>query len=665
MQLQRIFIVLVLVVLSIRLSSAEAQDEVGLLATLLDQRAAANGLSSGDGNISATERSISTALIDEITGFNELVTGFETDSADNSAWVENAEVAVQNYNERVALDPRAEAISAAVDQYVVESEPIIEQAPIDPRAEAISRAVEQYAGDPVIDPRGEAISHAVAQYGVDENGGVDPRAEAISRAVEQYGQQILDPRAEAISAAVAQYMADSDADSYEDRQRVTDTVRESANEYVNQSNVRRPGITKRHVNHLIQFMVPNAMLPINGYWRILPFSMITSGDCIDTYGDNDGPPTNGNDEDPGQPLCGYAEAGELPFIVWNDIHPYLPGSSSIYSQLPHEEIVMTSDRSGASTGSLLITTTTEYEVVAPDRILVHLLIQEEGGCSMTADYVLELVTPDESVCPAISAVSTPEPTLVPPEVVEGPYTVGMPFYTDEAQCTEANTPPELGDELSLFEQADGSVLIDYGAGTQLVYGGDGFYQFDTGMDAAVRQLVTLVLFEDGSGGNVSWSNNAKDGNICYVSHDLTLPGFESDAPVSTPAPEDDPNNGTSSDIPPAPPLTAGNYTVTWSAFPGLECAPELEALLPKFPEATLAANGSAYTLTAGGTTYELTEANGQYYFMAFEDDNSGMTLTVYDGALAMLPEGHWGGTYTYFTPDAEMCINQLDFAPAS
>lgn len=664
MRLQKAFIVLVLVVFSINLSGGvTAQDEVSLFATILDQRAAANGLSSGDGSISATEQSISSAFIDEITGFNDLVTEFEAESPANSAWVESAETAVQNYNERITLDPRAEAVSAAVDQYVVETEPIIDQAPLDPRAEAISAAVAQYGNEPVIDPRGEAVSHAVDQYVVDDGGGVDPRAEAISWAVEQYGKETLDPRAQAISDAVDQYVVDNDADSYEDQQRVTDTVRESASEYVNQSNVRRPGITKRHVNHLIQIMVPNAMLPINGYWRILPFSMITSGDCIDTYGDNDGPPVSGGDEDPGSPLCGYAEAGELPFIVWNDIHPYLPGSSSIYSQLPREEIVVTSDRSGASTGSLRVTTTTEYEVVAPDRILVHLLIQEEGGCSMTADYVIELVTPDESVCPAISAVSTPEPTPVPPEVVEGPYTIGQPFYTDEAQCTDANTPPELSGELSLLEQEDGSILIDFGTGTQLVYGGDGFYQFDTGMDPAVRQLVTLVLFDDGSGGSISWSNNAKDGNICYVSNDLTLPGFEGDEPISTPIPDDD--SGTSDMVPTAPPLTAGNYTVTWSAFPGLDCAPELEEMLPKFPEANITANGTSYTVTAGGTTYELTEESGQYFFMAFADDNSGVTLTIYDGELAMLPEGHWGGTYTYFSPDAAMCVNQLDFAPVS
>jgi hypothetical protein len=516
--------------------------------------------------------------------------------------------------------------------------------------------VAQYGNDPVIDPNGQAISD-----GYDTS--MDPRAEAISRAVEQYGQQILDPRAEAISHAVAQYVADNGGDSHETQQRVTNSVREGASEYIDQAGVKRPGITKRHVNRMIQIMVPNAMLPINGYWRILPFSVTTSGNCIDTYGDNDGPPVNGGDDDPGQPLCGYAEAGELPFIVWNgNLLPYLPGSSSIYSEMPLEQVVVTHDRGGASTGSLLVTTTTEYEVVAPDRIQVHLLIQEEGGCSMSADYIIELVTADESVCPPMSSVSTPEPTPEPPEVVEGPYTVGLPFYTDEAQCNDVNTPPQLGDELRLLEQPDGSIIIDYGTGTQQVYGGNGYYEFDTGMSVSMRQLVTLVLFDDGSGGSVAFSNNAKDGNICYISHDLSLPGFEPDEPVSTPVP-DDPSSGTSGDIPPAPALTTGNYTVTWSAFPGLECSSALDAMLPKFTEATITANGAGYTLTAGGVTYDLTETSGQYMSIVFEPDNSGVTLSMYDGALAALPAGHWGGSYTYFAADSSMCMNQLDFTP--
>jgi hypothetical protein len=59
---------------------------------------------------------------------------------------------------------------------------------------------------PPVDPRAEAISRAVEQYGQElPPVPVDPRAEAISKAVEQYGREIADPRARIISDAVRQY----------------------------------------------------------------------------------------------------------------------------------------------------------------------------------------------------------------------------------------------------------------------------------------------------------------------------------------------------------------------------------------------------------------------------------------------------------------------------
>lgn len=59
---------------------------------------------------------------------------------------------------------------------------------------------------PPIDPRADAISRAVAQYVVDNPTPIDPRADAIRRAVEQYGKNMYDdPRAQIISDAVAQY----------------------------------------------------------------------------------------------------------------------------------------------------------------------------------------------------------------------------------------------------------------------------------------------------------------------------------------------------------------------------------------------------------------------------------------------------------------------------
>ncbi|HEX2087163.1 MAG TPA: hypothetical protein VHF89_15890, partial [Solirubrobacteraceae bacterium] len=51
-----------------------------------------------------------------------------------------------------------------------------------------------------VDPRAEAISAAVAQYARENPTPVDPRAEAISHAVEQYGKNMYDdPRAQIIS----------------------------------------------------------------------------------------------------------------------------------------------------------------------------------------------------------------------------------------------------------------------------------------------------------------------------------------------------------------------------------------------------------------------------------------------------------------------------------
>src|SRR5688572_4504641 len=104
MRLRIAFFVFILAVFSLSFISVSAQDGTSTLASLIDQRAAANGLPSGDGNISAAEQSLSSALIDEITGFDELVTGFEAESSANSAWVEAAEQAVQNFNQKITID---------------------------------------------------------------------------------------------------------------------------------------------------------------------------------------------------------------------------------------------------------------------------------------------------------------------------------------------------------------------------------------------------------------------------------------------------------------------------------------------------------------------------------------------------------------------------------
>lgn len=646
-----------------------AQGDTSSLATLIDQRAAANSLPSGDQKISPAEQAIASAISDDVSSFDQSIQNFEQASPANSTWVNSAEQAVQQFNQSVSSDPTAQAISDAVAQYGQTIQTVQAQAPGDPSAQAISDAIEQYGNEPVIDPRGQAISDAVAQYGNNSSSVVDPRAQAISDAVAQYGKQATDPRAQAIADAVAQYGQEiaqtqgKDSLSAADQQRVTETVRESADQYIDQAGVKRPGITKRHINHLVQIMVPNAMLPINGYWHVVPYSMTTSGHCINTYGDNGGMGGTDN-QDQGQPLCGYAKEGVLPFIVWQETDiPYLPGSSSIYSQMPREDFQLVRTSGGASTGTVKTTTTMEYEVVAPDEIHVHLLIQEDGGCSMSADYTIKLVTADESVCPPLENVSTPEPmTPEPPVIVqEGPYRVGLPIINDKTQCTATNTPPEF-DTVRLIQQDDQSIVVDYGTGKQtLFFEGNGIYEFDTGMDAAIRQDVTLTLKTDGSG-TLTWSNNAKDGNICFESRNLTLPGSASSDLTPTPAPEISSGTETSgSETSASAGSIAGDYTVTWTDYPGMACPADLQDKLPKFPEATITGSASAYILSGGGTDYPLTLAGANYTYTNFAADNSATIIALVGGQS----NGHLVGSYTFASADGATCMSQIDFAPKS
>jgi hypothetical protein len=248
-------------------------------------------------------------------------------------------------------------------------------------------------------------------------------------------------------------------------------------------------------------------------------------------------------------------------------------------------------------------------------------------------------------------------------VDEGPYQVGLPIFNDETQCTEKNTPPDF-DEVRLIEQDDKSVVVDYGTGKQTLYfSGNGLYEFDTGMSAAMRQDISLYLNSDGSGGNLSWSNNAKDGNICFVSRDLTLPGSASEVnPTPVPSDSGSTDSGSTGDSSSGDTssagLTVGDYTVTWTDYPGLACPAALQDKLPKFTEATIAANGAEYTLEAGGTSYALPLMGSNYSYIVFNDDNSGVVI-----ALANGDGGHVIGSYSYFGADGTPCMNQLDFVP--
>lgn len=590
---------LLLVILSLALGGvvmAQSPDgAVTSLASAIDQRAAANGLPSGDGQISAGEQAVASGIVDEVNSFDSEVAEFEASSPEAEAWTEAVDQRVGAFQQEVGeaaaapmRDPRAEAISGAVEQYGKDIQELRDSAPRDPRAEAISGAVAQYGLEPVRPaPR-------------------DPRAEIVSWAVEQYGKE------------VAQSQGQSTL-SQTDRGRVGRTVRQGASDYIDGSRVKRKNIIRQRINRLIEIAVPSQMLPINGYWRATPFAMSYSGQCKALHGDNDGPSGNPED-DPGQPLCGYENLGALPFIVWNgETQPYLEGTDSIYSQAPDIRLEMQTDANGATIGSTRVEFIREYQVVAPDRIKVRIAMIEEGGCSATGEYYLELVTADESVCAADQQPSTPEPEETPPPPAEGPYRVVALSINDEDQCKDVNTPPAL-DEFRLLGQPDGSLVIDYGMGTKQVFQrGSNYYEFDSGMSSAVREHLSISVQPEGTG-LLSWSMNDRNGNICSTFRDFALPGMEPDVPAtSTPAP-DEPNTGSTttgsaSDANQMLPIADGRYKVEWTVLEAI-CPVAMQPLAPSFTEITIS-HLDAATLVGdyGAGTYTFTDMTGGNFFV--------------------------------------------------
>ncbi len=446
---------------------------------------------------------------------------------------------------------------------------------------------------------------------------------------------------------------------------------------IDHSNLSHKAVVKRVMQRYIEMMTPSEEVPISGYWRAQPYNYSRSGICEVYTGDNGGMGGEYVDNNPGEPLCGYGSAEDgsdgLSFIEWqNSDFPYIQGTSSIYGNEPSVDIDIVRDANGATIRNMRTEHTTEYEVVAPDRIIVHDTIREVGGCTLQADYVLELVTQDETVCNIMELppdlISTPVPVTTPPPAEPQPVRVGQPIFTDEEECTEANRLPAL-DTVTIASSADGAVVLNYGsgatAGSLTLYGGDGYYEYDSGMAVAMRQSVSLVLFDDGTGGSIFWSNNRKDGNICSASYDVTLPNSENSA-SATPAPGDDSTttSGSSADETATNGASAGSlaghYTVTWSGYPAMECPAALEAALPNFTDALVSEDGGSYLLEAGDASYQLDKStSGQYSYIVFNSDNSGMVVVISAGDA-----GHLIGSYTLFAADGSMCAKMLDYAPA-
>lgn len=371
-----------------------------------------------------------------------------------------------------------------------------------------------------------------------------------------------------------------------------EALADGTSDYINDRIQRYRNVTKRVMRRYIQVMTASQELPISGYWR--PESEIEysrSGTC-QVYvcdGCGGGVVPQPEEEDPGEPLCGFP--AEPPFLVWRGAeHPYLPGTSSIYSAAPDINIEIARDSNGATIRNMRTEHTTEYEVVAPDRIIVRDTFREIGGCTLTAEYALVLVRQDETVCTIIELpeepVSTPEPETTPVPGETNRMRVGQPIYNDPAECDSENTPPAM-EEVSFVAQADGSILLDYGTGQLTLYGqGFGSYEYNTGTGRGLRQVVYLNLFGGGTQGSLSWSITT-NGKQCFASHDLSLPGAQPDV-VVTPAPDENNQSSENGNVSNEDvfDLLPGRYRAEWTELPGL-CNPDLQPLAPNFSEVTL------------------------------------------------------------------------------
>jgi hypothetical protein len=111
-------LLLVMLCLAGQLLYAQDDDLIVPLATSLDQAASANGLPTGDGQISAVERSYASALIDDVTGYSEIVAEFEQSSPENASMVADMEAGYLNVQKDLPVtDPNEPALRQAIKDY--------------------------------------------------------------------------------------------------------------------------------------------------------------------------------------------------------------------------------------------------------------------------------------------------------------------------------------------------------------------------------------------------------------------------------------------------------------------------------------------------------------------------------------------------------------------
>ena len=200
--------------------------------------------------------------------------------------------------------------------------------------------------------------------------------------------------------------------------------------------------------------------------------------------------------------------------------------------------------------------------------------------------------------------------------------------------------------MTLTAGNDGSLVLDYGSGTQTLYGnGRGFYEFNTGSGSA-REIVTVSLYDSGQQGNLRWlKRNSASEPECSVSQRLTMPDADvSDTPVETPV-----DNGDSDDD--FGVLIPGEYSVDWIEVEGL-CPAEMKSQAPQFETAMLGApSEGAAVMQAGDAQFDFALVAAGTYIGSAPTDNGRIDIS-----LTTVTPGEASFAWTWSADDGQMCM---------
>ena len=626
--------VILFALLLLAVGGVQAQDNmIGLLGVNIDNHVELQGFPTTGSQIEAARQEIAQNINTEINHVVEQISEIDSTSVGRE-YVEAVDEAVDGNTPLTS--------SQQYMQTRPRNDPFNDDRPTVPEYDGIDSEIVRQINDAVRDIFRSDDGGELPTYQPSDRPHQQTRMEDL---MERYGEEI---------AAMQGELALSE----QERRLLAEAVADGASDAIDAANLNHRNLVKRIIRRYVQVMTASQELPIAGYWRVPPVEFSRSGACEIYTGDNGGMAPITEEEWPTYPLCGYDPGDALPFLTWQGREAtYVPGTSSIYSPASSVDIQVARDSNGATLRSVRTTHAIEYEVVAPDRIVVRESFIEEGGCSLYAEYTIELAIQDETVCnimdiPAEPDAAEEDPTVPPGETRT--MRAGSPLVQDENDCDAGNTPPNL-ENVTLTANDDGSLLLDYGSGAKTLYSsGWGYYEFSTGSDGP-RETMSLNLYDGGTAGNLNWSLRSETtGQDCRVSQSLSLPDAASDTPVDTPTdgeqPVDTPVNSGDDDADFGA-LLPGEYAAAWIEVEGLFPA-DLLPLAPHFETAALSEpSEGAVVMQAGETQFDFALVAAGTYLGDVATDNGRIDIS-----LTSATPGEASFAWTWSTGDGQMCM---------